>query len=224
MPQCVTQGCWVLKNSYSFFPDKTVFMCVVDPGVGTNRQALAIQTSRFFFVGPNNGLLTLAVLEDGFVRAVNLPTTEARSSTFHGRDVFAPAAAYIAKLHILPPGEELSASAILPAPIAPSVVPPCAGHIVHIDRFGNIITNITSAPASGVKLILRLELREETPEMPLVQYRTYDEAPEATLFVIVGSSNTYELSVKQSSAEKFLSSRMQLHDPIGLRLQIQQVL
>ena len=95
-PQDVWTGAFVLKSVYKWFPRGTIFVAVVDPGVGTERAPLLLQTRNYFFVGPDNGVLSLAAQEDGVVAAYRIEARLPRvSRTFHGRDVFAPAAAYL---------------------------------------------------------------------------------------------------------------------------------
>ena len=100
-PWNVIQGAFLLRATFRYFPRGTVFVCVVDPGVGTERKALAIKTKNYFFVGPDNGLMYPSVVEDGLELAVEITNrkyTLERSGTFDGRDVFAPAAAHILSL------------------------------------------------------------------------------------------------------------------------------
>src|SRR5262244_337958 len=98
-PQDVTAGALILRSAAAFFPPGTIHVAVVDPGVGSARRALLVETHNAFFVGPDNGLLSLAAPADTVVRIVHLTNAEyflaARSHTFHGRDVFAPVAAYL---------------------------------------------------------------------------------------------------------------------------------
>src|SRR3989344_1101814 len=92
----IKEGAWILYNNYRHFPKNAIFLCVVDPGVGSERQCLAVKTRNYFFVGPDNGLMYKAILEDKVIAAVKLSAKNA-SMTFHGRDVFAKAAAMLEK-------------------------------------------------------------------------------------------------------------------------------
>ncbi|MCS7186328.1 MAG: S-adenosyl-l-methionine hydroxide adenosyltransferase family protein [Armatimonadetes bacterium] len=148
-PQDVTAGALALWGAFKFFPKGTVFCAVVDPGVGTSRRAIAIQTREHFFVGPDNGLLCWAISESEVVSCVELlnrdyflPTI---SRTFHGRDIFAPVSAHIARgIPLEEFGPELRIDELVKLPplraeINDQVI---RAEVVIIDRFGNAITNL----------------------------------------------------------------------------------
>lgn len=149
-PQNVTVAQFNLMNVYPYFPSGTVHMAVVDPGVGGSRRAIAIELADGFLVGPDNGLFTGFLNQQSAVQIVELTNVHywrvpQPSHTFHGRDIFAPAAAHLASgVSIMELGETIDPSSLVQAPI-----PPCTatstgfiGNIQHIDRFGNVITNI----------------------------------------------------------------------------------
>src|SRR5690606_10179448 len=141
-PQDVREGAWVLQGAYRWFPTGTVFLCVVDPGVGTKRQAIAVKSRRYTFVGPDNGLLYAAVSDDGVEEARLIEVSPVASNTFHGRDVFAPAAARFAAS-----GWD-AAVGRPPAKIKEFTfhLQGREGEVVRIDRFGNVITNLPPEP------------------------------------------------------------------------------
>jgi S-adenosylmethionine hydrolase len=93
--QNIIEAAWILKNSYRFFPQGTIFCCVVDPGVGTERKAVAVKTNDYYFLAPDNGLLWETLTGQKIVDIRRLPVPEDAGRTFHGRDVFAKAAANI---------------------------------------------------------------------------------------------------------------------------------
>ncbi|MFH1510249.1 MAG: SAM-dependent chlorinase/fluorinase [Candidatus Woesearchaeota archaeon] len=189
----VREAAWVLFTTYRYYPKGTVFLCVVDPGVGSKRQALAVETKNYFFVGPDNGLMHPAIMQDGIKEVVKLDTGKV-SATFHGRDVFAPAAARLlsktqltklrkkakitVELNLLPEGR--------------------TGEVVRIDTFGNIITNIPHINRASYKV----EHKGRTLELEFS--RTYSEAAPARLFVIEGSAGTLEISLKGKKATEFI--------------------
>lgn len=149
--QAVASAAWILASSYRYFPAQTVFVCVVDPGVGSTRRAIALQAGDWFFVGPDNGLFSYVLQEQTLHGAVELTNPAFRlpqvSSTFHGRDIFAPAGAFLAghaseiftQLGPALPPEELLTLSHLQAQRSGSKL---EAHILHIDRFGNLITSI----------------------------------------------------------------------------------
>lgn len=194
-PQQVREGAWVLLTAYRWFPPGTVFLCVVDPGVGTARAAVAVAAGDYFFVGPDNGLLYPAVADAGFRAAVQLAVPPGASATFHGRDVFAPAAARLAGG---------AALADLGGP-APPLQPlqfhrqGREGEVVRVDRFGNVTTNLPPEPGQWR---YRVTLGTFQAELPLVP--TYAHGPETGLFLVVGSAGTLELAVKNGSAAALL--------------------
>lgn len=189
-PQAVREGAWVLYTTYRHFPEGTIFLCVVDPGVGTDRQALAIRTKRYYFVGPDNGLMYPAVTDDGLQEAVALPIPPDASPTFHGRDVFAPAAARLAAGL---PFNELGPSAEIKARLR-FHRKGREGEVVRVDRFGNIITNLPHIGKDSYHVIVEGYRRT----MPFV--RTYAEAPRGKLFVTEGSAGTLEIALRNHSA------------------------
>jgi S-adenosylmethionine hydrolase len=142
-PQDVLTGAFVLKAAYKWFPPRTVFVAVVDPGVGTERAPLIVKTRRYYFVGPDNGILSPAAEEDGveavYHITIQLPET---SRTFHGRDVFAPAAAYLS-LGIEPRmlGVPAAGWRRLELPKARLEAGVIHARVVYVDRFGNVYTS-----------------------------------------------------------------------------------
>ena len=146
-PHDVMAAAWILNNSAFLFPERTVHLTVVDPGVGTTRRPVALKVNNQFFVGPDNGLFTL-VTQDYDYEAVELTNkdywaTTRTSSTFHGRDIFAPVAAHLAEdgdLHKLgePIDELYKYKWAIPVADRDGV----QGWIIHIDHYGNLITNI----------------------------------------------------------------------------------
>src|SRR5258707_13543894 len=163
-PQDIEAAAFNLFATYKDFPAGTIHLAVVDPGVGSTRKPILIECGEQFFVGPDNGIFSWICEREGSSRAIHL-TSEAFfrqpvSQTFHGRDVFAPvAAALSAGVAMTEFGEKLSEYVRLD-PLMPAVRSDgaVAGRVIHIDRFGNCITNLTSAhfsadqAAAGAKL------------------------------------------------------------------------
>ncbi len=149
-PGDVRSAAFMLWQAAPFMPPGTIFLAVVDPDVGTERRAIAVSFSRFTFVGPDNGLFTYLPLRDAEYRGVRIASTESSlpvpgaGSTFHGRDVFAPAAARLAAgLLITDLGVEVEGLARLPLPRL-ELLPEgrLRGEVIRADRFGNLITSI----------------------------------------------------------------------------------
>lgn len=164
-PQDIVAGALILRSAAAFFPSGTIHVAVVDPGVGSARRALLIETHNAFFIGPDNGLLSLAAPSETVVRIVHLTNAEyflaARGHTFHGRDVFAPVAAHLS-LGKAPEqfGPSLPTLERLTLPRVEYREAGITGSVIYIDHFGNLITNITAAdlqPFSKESLLVSID-------------------------------------------------------------------
>jgi S-adenosylmethionine hydrolase len=147
-PQDIWEAAYTLRSAYSYFPNGTVHLAVVDPGTGSSRRPIIVVTESFYFIGPDNGVFTLIYQEAERIRVHHLTATHYYlpnpGPTFHGRDIFAPVAGWLAKG--IPSGnfgEEITDYVKLNIPVAKATANGIEGHVVHIDRFGNLITNIT---------------------------------------------------------------------------------
>jgi hypothetical protein len=196
-PGDVRAGHFLLSQIWPRFPAGTIHLAVVDPGVGTSRRALALNAAGQFFVGPDNGLFT-SVVQAGQVVAVLLPTPGQASATFHGRDVFAPAAAALAT------GTALTAlgttctdalTTLTPKPShyeGKSVI----GEVVYVDRFGNLVTNLT---AHEVPPYAVLEVEES--EVGMLR-TTFGDVASGTPVAYIGSGGQVEIAVRGGSAAR----------------------
>jgi len=192
----IIEASWLLKNNYKYFPKGAVFCCVVDPGVGTERKALAVQTDKYYFVAPDNGLLWKTLKERKVVEIRQIPIPENASRTFHGRDVFAKAAANINKGKFDYLGEEITEIEKLELYHSEG-----EGLIVRIDRFGNIVTNLPKQDKDEYYV----EINDKKGAMRY--YPNYHSARDNELFLIAGSCNTLEISLKNASAVEKLPAR-----------------
>lgn len=209
--QNILQGAFQLGLSAPFFPDGTIFVAVVDPGVGTQRNAVALVTGKQIFVAPDNGLLSL-VMKTGNVKACFNITNQSfmlpvQSATFHGRDVFAPVAAHLA-------------NGIDPATLGEAVNPEqCIrlklpenhtsdrgfswkGEVLYADVYGNLVTSFTGD-------ILRQKGEKNavivTPKMlALPFHRTYGDVGEGEALVYKGSSGFLEIAIRNGNASEKL--------------------
>jgi S-adenosylmethionine hydrolase len=198
-PGDIRSAAYIVGRTWRQFPPSTIHLAVVDPGVGTSRAALAIRAHDQYFVAPDNGILT-AVLRDTEVEAVMLRIPPTAAPTFHGRDVFAPAAAELARgtgleeLGLRFQGIPERLAYILPRQEGRWIV----GEIVYVDRFGTLITNLESEriPAQAVFEIDDLQVG------PLV--RTYTDVATGGLLAYGGSDGTVEIAVRDGSAARRL--------------------
>lgn len=206
----VRTGAYLLRAAATQAPSGTIHLAVVDPGVGTGRGALIVQSGGQYFVGPDNGLLMPAARQAGVPRAFVITDAALirgiRSSTFHARDLFAPAAALLARG--TPP-------AALGAP-APDVVDLDLGRgdragrllrgtVLYIDAFGNVVTNIPAdlLPPLG----RRIEVQSGRRRIRGMVRGTYGEARRGTLMIVSGSDETVEIAVREGDAARRLALR-----------------
>ncbi len=194
-PHSIVEGAWVLKSSYKYFPHRTIFVVVVDPGVGTERPAVLVKTKNYHFVGPDNGVLYPAATEDGIEQIFRIKVDEGGSHTFHGRDVFAPAAAYLYAGGV---GRLLESYAeTLTTPLE-FHLEGREGQVVRVDRFGNIVTNLP--PMDKTQYVIRYK----GTEREMRWHRTYSDASFGELFLVTGSAGTLEVSLREGSAASVL--------------------
>lgn len=205
-PGDVASAAWILSRTWARFPAGTVHLVVVDPGVGTDRVALAARADGRWFVGPDNGLLAASI---GPVReayrldpdAMELPPP---SMTFHGRDLFAPAAGRLAAVgEAVGLGPSLDPAALVryAPPEAKRVGDAVRGEVVRVDHFGNLVTNVPAAWVSPTALI---DIGGEVISGLRASYGLVDEGD---LLALVGSGGTLEISVRGESAADRLDVR-----------------
>jgi S-adenosyl-L-methionine hydrolase (adenosine-forming) len=205
-PQDIRAGAWVLGQFWNCYPAGTIHVGVVDPGVGTERDALLIEADGHWFLAPDNGLLSWVLKQAKQVRLRKLRADVHRpgevASTFHGRDVFAHAAGMLASGRAKP--EELSDetnSVIMPSwAIVQIETERIVGEVVHIDRFGNLITNIQQKQVD--EMGWKSFLIQAGPSANIRLHKTYGDAKSGELIALWGSSKTLEIAVSGGSAEK----------------------
>jgi len=204
-PGDIRAGAFALLAACRYFPKGTVHVAVVDPGVGTRRQAIAVQTANFFFVGPDNGVFSWALAHDE-IKTVRLLENqkyflEPVSRTFHGRDIFAPVAAHLSRgLPVQRLGRELKDFVRSPWPQPAKHRGEAQGEVVYIDRFGNAITNI-EAPLISRKGAGTCELiGKRTVCCPLMEF--YGAVPVNRPVAVLGSSGFLEIALNGGSAAR----------------------
>ena len=206
----IVAGAFVLASAAAHFPVGTVHVAVVDPGVGSDRAALVIRTNREWFVAPDNGLLSRAL--DLGSRAMEIVSIDevpgysaSRSATFHGRDIFAPAAAYLARGDDMGDlGDRLAELVSLPLPEIKVEQGMVRGEVVHIDAFGNAITNIVSSDLSGCGQKMRFEVGGVEIHGLVT---CYADVPRGTVCALLGSGDSLEISLVEGSAAGQLGLR-----------------
>jgi S-adenosyl-L-methionine hydrolase (adenosine-forming) len=211
-PQDILTGALELAAACRYFPAATVFAAVVDPGVGTRRRGIATDAGGYRFVGPDNGLLSIAGRQ--FADAVTVELRERKyarptiSRTFEGRDRFAPAAGWLARgitLHDLGPVIDDAVSLDVPAP--GRTTDGIEGAVLRVDRFGNLITNVDEATlAAAAPPRERLEIRVASQEQPIPFVDTYGDVSAHQLCALVGSSGYLEIALNGGSAAATLNA------------------
>jgi len=236
-PQDVRQAASILVEVYPYFPAQTVHLVVVDPGVGSERRPVALKTPRGCFIAPDNGVLTLVRRREPAAEAYVLDNPDywlpEPSRTFHGRDIFSPAAAHLANGVPLadlgtPVGD------LIDLPLAEPVISPGSirGEVFRVDHFGNILTNITGLrwiderTAACFPTGLGSDLGEpvyfDAPSARITVGRntidglsqTYSQVSIGQVLSLIGSSGELEISINQGNAQEEL--RVEVGDPVTI--------
>lgn len=231
-PQNVREGAFILDAVYPFLPKGTIVVAVVDPGVGSARQAIAIKTSRGFLIGPNNGLFTMVLEREKKYEARAMTNDryfmKPVSSTFHGRDVFSPSAAYLSKKNVFRSfGPIIRQIHKLHLPQAKVSAKAIQGEIIYIDRFGNAFTNISKSNlhfygtgSVAGQVFFRSKRAKPVPARTgtvAVHIKPFFSAgSKGSLIAVWNSSDLLELAVRDDSAEKLYG--IKVGDPVLVRL------
>jgi S-adenosylmethionine hydrolase len=211
-PQDIRSGAFTLGQAYSWFPERTVHLAVVDPGVGTGRKALAVSAGGHYFVAPDNGILSWVLAREEEATAYEITADhyfrKPLSSTFHGRDVFAPIAAWIARdipLHQLGPVCEKPVRLKIPSltRVRDTLI---QAAVLAVDQFGNLVTNVRPED---------IPILADQPSRPwrmlaghreiTAFHRTFGEAGADEVFLVPGSSGYLEIAVRNGSAASVLN-------------------
>ncbi len=224
-PQNIQEAALILARSAPYFPPGTVHVVVVDPGVGTSRRPIAARIGEQIYVLPDNGLLTLVLekadREGQPVEIVHLDRHKYRlpevSHVFHGRDIFAPAAAHLAAgVPLSAMGSWITDPVRLELPTPQPTPDGMRGQIIHIDHFGNLSTNIRQEDLQGIQeLVVRLR-EKEVPGLA----RTFGERPPGELMALYGSTGNLIVSVVNGNAADRLGA--QVGDVVDVILQNQR--
>lgn len=210
--QDILEGAFIISQSYRFFPKDTVHVAVVDPGVGSTRRPILVMASGHYFIGPDNGILSLVIDEDPNSKVIEITKEQyflrSVSATFHGRDIFAPAAAWLSKgvdpAHF---GSVISNYTSLMMPAIEKGPGYIKGKVIYIDRFGNVITNIPSALLntliqSGISMS-SLKTKISGAEITGLN-RYYAEVKVGEIGAIIDSFGLFEIYAYMGSAAKIL--------------------
>jgi S-adenosylmethionine hydrolase len=220
----VLGGAWTITQAYRFFPPRTVHVVVVDPGVGSLRRPIIVETDDYVFVAPDNGVLSLVEAREPKFTVRHITAEryflQPASQTFHGRDIFAPVAGWLSK-GVAPAafGPEVFDYVRLPLPAMERIGDnSLRGVVLKVDKFGNLTTNISEQDATA--------LFAASPPFNLFiaghtitrLCRSYAEGGEDDLFAIVGSSGYLEIAARQASAAEKLAAKV--GTPVEIALQL----
>lgn len=234
-PQNIAAARFNLMNAYCYFPVGTVHVAVVDPGVGSHRRGIALQIDAGFLVGPDNGLFSGVLNQTRVLAAVELTNSEywrtpTPSTTFHGRDIFAPVGAHLASgVPIADLGERIDPKTLVQlaigdrTPTASGV----AGCIQYIDHFGNLITNIPAAEVQGktwsvvvgdspTQMLGEAKLRpkQQSADRTIGSSQTYSDRPLGEIVALIGSHGCVEIALNGGSAQQAL--QMDVGSPVEI--------
>jgi S-adenosylmethionine hydrolase len=219
-PQDIHEGGFILANAYPCFPKGTIHLAVVDPGVGGSRRPILLVTEDHFFVGPDNGLFTFVMQREKRTRILSL-TNPAYflprvSDTFHGRDVFAPVAGYLSR------GIKPEAfGSRLRSPVRIDLREPSVrgnaltGEVVHVDAFGNLISNISEEALRSFSGMRPVVVRIGRRTIGRVR-KSYGDGTRGEVMALVGSGGFLEISIREGNARSAL--RMQKGEKVKVEL------
>ncbi|MBP1698907.1 MAG: uncharacterized protein H6Q41_4095 [Deltaproteobacteria bacterium] len=222
-PHDIREGAFILSNAYSHFPKGTIHLAVVDPGVGGARRPLLLVTQNYFFMGPDNGLFTMISRKERVDQIIALDKKKYHhpevSTTFHGRDIFAPVAAHLSmgvKPNVL--GHKIDSLFCLGFEGPFVKEGKLLGEIVHIDTFGNLVSNIDEGGhirfIQGRPFVIRVG-----GEIIRGLKKGYWEGKKDEPIALFGSGGFLEISVKEGNAQKML--KMKRGDPIWISTKFQ---
>ncbi|MEM1578525.1 MAG: S-adenosyl-l-methionine hydroxide adenosyltransferase family protein [Archaeoglobaceae archaeon] len=199
-PQNVLQGAFLLYNSYRYFKN-AIHVAVIDPEVGGERRAIAVKTRNHFFVSPDNGITYPSAVEDGIIKVFEVDRRISElvgelSETFHGRDIFAPAAAMLIKkeFRYFREIKEIKPLNLFNYSLEGKIL---RCRVIHVDRFGNLITNVPGNVVRDAKGFYLLGVK-----FPMV--RIYQDVNIGDPLALIGSFGTLEFSIREGNASKSL--------------------
>jgi len=210
----ILEGSTIIKEAYRYFPPGTIHVGVIDPGVGGERRPIAVASKNHFFVGPDNGLFWPVIAEDRLADVIHLTEKrywmDAVSSTFHGRDIFAPVAAHLSKgIDLFLMGEKIDDPVALAYPLVSREQDRLVGDVIRVDYFGNLITNITTEDLSGFLSSEGLSVAIGGLVLKGI-HTTYTDVSEGEPLALIGSSNVLEIAVNRGSARADLGDECRI--------------
>ena len=211
LPYSIEDAAYLLKSCYRYFPEGTVHVAIVDPGVGTKRRPLGIKTSRCYFLGPDNGLFSYIFDEENEVEVREIENQQIRLNsvghTFEGRDIFAPAAAWLTSGQSFESlGRRIGEGRIFPIVKPRKEASGLVGVVIYVDHFGNLISNLTLKDVDAV----RSEVSSEGLALQIAGHRvnglfaSYAEGSKIGPSALINSNGVVEVFIKEGNAALWL--------------------
>jgi S-adenosyl-L-methionine hydrolase (adenosine-forming) len=211
-PHSVEDAAYLLKSCYRYFPEGTVHVAVVDPGVGTKRHSLVVKTARYYFLGPDNGLFSYIFNEEDGVEVREIENQQYRfetvGHTFDGRDLFAPAAAWLTTNKPFESfGRRTEEWVVFPIAEPRRGESGLVGEVVYVDHFGNLITNLTFNHVDAVRSMAS----KDGPALQIAGHRvnglvaSYAEGSKVEPSALINSNGAIEVFIKEDNAAQRLS-------------------
>lgn len=205
-PQNVKEGAFIIGGSYKYFPKGTIFVCVVDPEVGMDRKIVLLKADGYFFIAPDNGLLTLIIEKESEKKICSVENTEyfleKISPTFHGRDIFAPVAAHLSLEHELsrfgPEIQGIKKIVLKELIVKENEI---QGEVIFMDRFGNAVTNIEGEFLREKNIDFSSLVVKFKGYYVIGISRSYADKGVGEILAIVGSNGYLEIAINKGSAE-----------------------
>lgn len=215
----INAASWILASSYQYFPEGTIFVCVVDPGVGSDRKQILVKLKDYCFIGPDNGFISRVIKQDEVEIVISLDNPcywlNSVKQTFHGRDIFAPVAAHLthSTSDIKQFGSQISPEELVKLNLSKPYKEgnTLYGSIEYIDHFGNLITNIPEEWITNTNVLV------SAGHIKLICLRTaYSDVARGELLAIIGSDGFLELSVNYGNAAKLFD--VSVNEPVIVEL------
>ncbi len=214
----IKQGSFILFSCYKYFPARTIFLVVVDPGVGSSRSIILVKTKKYFFIAPDNGVLSLVLKSEEVQQVIKVTNKkffrEKQSKTFEARDKMAPVAAWLSK-GTQPSlfGPEVEDYEVLGKLEPKRKEGEIIGSIIYVDKFGNLITNI---PKSMLNKLMKEEGKKRKGELALLTKNkkistfreNYSQGKRGELFYLIGSLDFVEIAAREASASSKLKAKV----------------
>ncbi|MCM8757589.1 MAG: SAM-dependent chlorinase/fluorinase [Candidatus Omnitrophica bacterium] len=210
-PQDILEGAFILRNSFRFFPKGTVHLVVIDPGVGTERKKIIVKTKNFFFVAPDNGILSLSLEIEPPLKIIEITEDnyflKPVSNSFQARDIFAPVVGYLSKGEPIEKfGRRINSYKSLALPKVILRNKSLEGKIIYVDHFGNLITNIESKRFFDFVKSKKFRIRIGNFTIEKL-FKSYKEASFKEPIALINSFDCLEIAFRNKDASKILKSK-----------------